>query len=82
MNPQLTTYFMADQITRAGFDRRTVRRWNARQAGTGQNCHNVIGNIRAAIDRVAALMGNRPIGQPGATTIAAAIRNDMAESCA
>jgi hypothetical protein len=82
MNPQLTTYFMADQITRAGFNRRTVRHWNARQAGAGQNCHNVIGNIRAAIDRVAALKGNRPIGQPTTTTISAAIRNDMAESCA
>jgi hypothetical protein len=82
MNPQLTTYFMADQITRAGFDRRRVRRRNARRAGAGQNCHIVIGNIRAAIDRVAALKGNRPIGQPSATTKAAAIRNDTAGSCA
>jgi hypothetical protein len=37
MNPQLTTYYMADRIDRQNRDRRAHRRWLAREAAGREN---------------------------------------------
>jgi hypothetical protein len=77
MNPQMTTYFMAEQIRREGFNRQAARRSLAHEAA-GINHRSVVGNLKSAVANVAtAFMSPKTAPSP-----AASFGRDAADCCA
>jgi hypothetical protein len=78
MNPQLTTYYMADRIDRQSRDRRAHRVWLAREA-TGNDRGSVIGGIAHRLGMLAAGF-TRPRAAPMPATVPA--MHEVADCCA